>query len=81
MLRAPLLGLFSFCLFVLSCSNVLGIILPYCIVFYYYPLEVCFFSNERQKGQQIQMGREEGLGGVSGSIMGGGKAIFNESKK
>lgn len=39
----PYLGLFSFCLLVLSCSNVLVFVYFYSILFYYYPLEACFF--------------------------------------
>lgn len=39
------LGLFSCCLFVLSNSDLLIFIL-----FYYYSLEVCLFSNESKNG-------------------------------
>lgn len=43
----PSLELF---LFVFSNFNVLVFILPYFIIFYYYPLEACLFSNEQEKG-------------------------------
>lgn len=46
----PFSGTFSICLFVLSNSYVLGFFF-YLILFYFiYPVAVCLFSNQRQKG-------------------------------
>lgn len=48
-------------LIVLSYSNVFIFVLSYYIIFYYYPLNVCLFSNERWKGMDLngRGGREE----------------------
>lgn len=51
----PLLGLFSFCLSVLSNSNVLGFVWFYYILFYYYPVE----AHESQKSSESN-GRRRG---------------------
>ena len=64
LILVPSLGFFSFCLFILSNSDVIGFVCLfypvtfYFVIFYYYPLEACLFSNERQKG--IQIGEEVG---------------------
>lgn len=56
----PSLVLFSFCLFVLSNSNVIDFVL-----FHYYPLEVGLFSNERQRGNEPDgRGGGEALEGI-----------------
>lgn len=50
------LGLLFFCLFILPNINVLILLLSYYIylvIFYYYPLEVCLFSNETIKGMEL----------------------------
>lgn len=62
----PSLELF---LSVFSNSNVFIFILPYYIVFYYYPLEACLFSNESQKGSGSgKEGSGEELESIEGEV-------------
>lgn len=50
----------SFLLFVYFVPFLLLVfVLSYFIIFYYYPLEACLFSNKRQKRGYIWMRREE----------------------
>lgn len=62
----PSLELF---LFVFSNFNVLVFILPCFIIFYYYPLEECLFSNEQQKGSGSgREGSKEELERIGGEV-------------
>jgi hypothetical protein len=66
----PSLGLLFFGLFVLS--NSIALVLFYLLfyfILFYYPIEVCLFSNERWKGKGDGSGWEESgeeLGGAGG---------------
>lgn len=60
----PFLRLFSFCVFL---SNVFVLALSFYIafLFYYYPLRVCLFSNERQEEDgPDRRGKKENLGRI-----------------
>ena len=49
-------------------------VLSYYIVFYYYPLEACLLSNEREKGSRS---RWEGRWGGTGRSRGRGNCSLN----
>jgi hypothetical protein len=58
----------AFCLFVLLDSD---LFLFYLIIFYYYPLEACLFSKERQKGSGPQWEGRRGEGKTERNREGG----------
>lgn len=70
LILVPFLDSCPFFFFFLSYSDMLVFVLAYYIIFIYYPLEACLFSNERQKGNGY---RQEGDGekhvGVEGVDM------------
>jgi hypothetical protein len=43
-----------FCMFVLP-SQFVCFVIYYCIIFYYYPLDACWLSNERQRGTLMRV--------------------------
>lgn len=48
-----------FPLFVFSCSGVFDFVLYHYIIFYYYPLGTCLFSNKETERRWIHMRGEE----------------------
>lgn len=66
------LGFFSSCLLIMYYSNVFGFL--FYLLFYYYFIGVCIFSNEREKGCGS---RWKGKWGVTGRSRGRGNYIQN----
>ena len=63
LILVPSLGLFSF----LFNFDVIDFVLSFFVMFYYYPLEACFFEVRYRKGMgEDGLGGGEELGGVEG---------------
>lgn len=61
LILVPLLGFFSFFLFVLFNPGVIVFVLSYYILFYYYSLESWLLSNERQEVDPDERGGKKEL--------------------